>query len=236
MTSPAERLEGDVRRRRHRDRSDHQDVPTSTVTRRSSARRSSITLDDSEAAATSKWLPSPSPRLLEQHYFRDQPWLFPQLARHSPHWLGDPDGDSPNVDHGDDTFPGLLLLGQHAARAPAEQMRNAIVAVRRGNDVSGHAPALRRPGTTTDVDFDTLEKGVRRPTRRSATSTYVAQDTAGSTSAPALEEMDEVHAYVKNQTSASPSRTPSTADARELPTRLHRARSRTASERRTCST
>ena len=30
---------------------------------------------------------------------------------------GDPDGDSPNVEYGDDTFPGLLLFGEkkHAA-------------------------------------------------------------------------------------------------------------------------
>ena len=37
---------------------------------------------------------------LQQHHFRDRPWLFPQLLAIVRKWLGDPDGESPNVDYG----------------------------------------------------------------------------------------------------------------------------------------
>ena len=46
---------------------------------------------------------------LQQHYFKDRVWLFPQLLAIVRQWLGDPDGNSPYVEYGDETFPGLLL-------------------------------------------------------------------------------------------------------------------------------
>src|SRR5579871_7019542 len=72
-------------------------------------------------------------------------------------WLGDPDGDSPNVDYGDDTFPGLLLFGQKR-HAVCEKIARAIIAASGGAArLRAELPAADFLGTTAGVSFDTVK-------------------------------------------------------------------------------
>ena len=88
-----------------------QDIPTHTLNAPIVGEKAELTLDEARTLRPQ----AVAFRLathLQQHHFPDKPWLFPQLLAIVRDWLGDPDGDSPNVDYGDDTFPGLLLLGE----------------------------------------------------------------------------------------------------------------------------
>src|SRR5207245_2529755 len=94
---------------------------------------------------------------LQQRHFPDKPWLFPQLLGIVRDWLGDPNGASPNVDYGDDTFPGLLAFGQKKS-AVCEKIARAIISA------SGGAQRLRAElqpddslGSTAGVTFDTVK-------------------------------------------------------------------------------
>lgn len=136
---------------------------------------------------------------LQQHHFPDKPWLFPQLLGIVREWLGDPDGDSPNVEYGDDTFPGLLLIGQNK-HAACEKIARAIIAS------SGGAERLRAElqpgdavGTTANVSFDTIKTcWTTDPTK--CHFNLVPQDSDWETAVcQRLESMEEVRAYAKNQ-------------------------------------
>jgi type III restriction enzyme len=136
---------------------------------------------------------------LQQHHFTDRPWLFPQLLDIVRDWLGDPDGDSPNVDYGDDTFPGLLVFGQKKS-AVCEKIARAIIAA------SGGAKRLRAElapadslGTTAGVSFDTI-KDCWTTDPAKCHFNLVPQDSDWETIVcQKLEDMEEVRAYVKNQ-------------------------------------
>src|SRR5439155_19602482 len=94
---------------------------------------------------------------LQQHHFRDKPWLFPQLLGIVRDWLGDPEGESPNVDYGDDTFPGLLVFGEKKA-AVCEKIARAIIAGSGGaRRLRAELPATDFIGTTAGVSFDTVK-------------------------------------------------------------------------------
>ena len=138
-------------------------------------------------------------RLLEK-YFRDaegndRPWLFPQLLRIVRRWRTEG-----YLTCKDNTFPQMLLLAR-LKEAAVDHIYRAIVASQAG------ARTLRpilRPydpvGSTRYVDFDTA-----RPTYATAEDkchvSHVVADTDSweQKMAQALEEMDEVVCYVKNQ-------------------------------------
>lgn len=136
---------------------------------------------------------------LQQHHFPDRPWLFPQLLDIVRDWLGDPGGDSPNVDYGDDTFPGLLVFGQKKSAA-CEKIARAIIASSGGEKrVRADLPQADPFGTTAGVSFDTV-KDCWTTDSTKCHFNLVPQDSDWETMVcMRLEEMAEVRAYVKNQ-------------------------------------
>jgi len=136
---------------------------------------------------------------LQQHHFTDKPWLFPQLLTIVRDWLGDPDGDSPNVDYGDDTFPGLLVFGEKKS-AVCEKLSRAIMAASGGaKQLRAELPATDFRGTTAGVAFDTVKDcWTTDPTK--CHFNLVPQDSDWETIVcEKLEGMEEVKAYAKNQ-------------------------------------
>jgi type III restriction enzyme len=137
---------------------------------------------------------------LSEKYFRDaegnnKPWLFPQLLRIVREWR-----TGGYLTCKDDCFPQMLLLARLKEGA-ADHIYRAIVAGRSGAKML--RPILRpyEPvGSTRYVDFDTA-----RPTYVTAPGkchiSHVVADTGSweQKMAQALEEMDEVICYVKNQ-------------------------------------
>jgi type III restriction enzyme len=137
-------------------------------------------------------------RLTLEKYFRDDTgnvklWLFPQLLQIARRWLAE------CVVLQDNTFPQLLLLIEFAHDA-ADRIYKAIVAS------EGREKLLRpilRPydsiGSTKFVDFDTT-KGTWQTDSEKCHVSHVAIDSGWEAKmAQALEEMMEVHSYVKNQ-------------------------------------
>ncbi|OWK41026.1 Type III restriction-modification enzyme, helicase subunit [Fimbriiglobus ruber] len=136
---------------------------------------------------------------LQQHHFRDRPWLFPQLLGITREWLGDPDGDSPNVDYGDETFPGLLLFAEKSS-AVCEKIARAIVSASGGDQrLRAELAAADPRGTTVGVSFDTVKDGLTTDPAKCHLN-FVPQDSDWETIVCGkLEHMLEVRAYVKNQ-------------------------------------
>ncbi len=138
-------------------------------------------------------------KLTLEKYFRDdegndKPWLFPQILGIAKKWLDE------CVTLKDNTFPQLLLLIEFAHDA-ADRIYQAIVAS------TERTPALKpilRPydtlGSTRYVDFDTTRPVyATRPDK--CHISHVVADTGSweQKMAEALEEMQEVVRYVKNQ-------------------------------------
>jgi type III restriction enzyme len=175
-----------------------QDIPTSTLNAPIVGERAELTLEEAKElrSQTVVFLLATH---LQQYHFADQPWLFPQLLRIVRDWVGDPDGSSPNVDYGDDTFPGLLVFGQMKS-AVCEKIKRAIVAASGGEHrLRAELPAADFLGTTTGVAFDTVKDCWTTDPARCHLN-LVPQDSDWETIVCSkLEEMEEVRAYVKNQ-------------------------------------
>lgn len=135
-------------------------------------------------------------------YFRkpdegEKPWYFPEILKITQQWL------SSCLTYKDDTFPQMLLLVEFANDAAAK-VYNAIVAG--GSEQTGKQPSVKpilQPydtwGTTRYVDFDTTRPVyTTRPDK--CHISHVVADTGSweQKMAEALEDMDEVRAYVKN--------------------------------------
>ncbi len=136
---------------------------------------------------------------LQQHHFKDRPWLFRQLLDIVKRWLGDPEGDTPFVEYGDETFPGLLLFVQKANEA-AEKIKRAIITASGGAErLRAELPEADRIGTTAVVAYDTV-KTVWTTDPTKCHLNFVPEDSGWETAIVSkLERMDEVKAYVKNQ-------------------------------------
>jgi type III restriction enzyme len=182
----------------HREVLTTQDIPTNTLNALIVGEKAELTLEEAKTLRPQ----TVAFRLathLQQHHFPDRAWLFPQLLGIVRDWLGDPDGNSPNVDYGDDTFPGLLAFAQKKA-AVCEKIARAIIAA------SGGAQRLRAElqpndslGTTAGVSFDTI-KDCWTTDPAKCHFNLVPQDSDWETIVCAkLEEMDAVRAYAKNQ-------------------------------------
>jgi type III restriction enzyme len=175
-----------------------QDMPTTTLNAPIVGEKAELTLEEAKELRPQ----TVAFRLathLQQRHFTDKPWLFLQLLGIVRDWLGDPDGASPNVDYGDDTFPGLLVFGEKKA-AVCEKIARAIISA------SGGAQRLRAElqpndsfGATAGVSFDTI-KDCWTTEATKCHFNLVPQDSDWETIVCAkLEEMDEVRAYAKNQ-------------------------------------
>ena len=137
-------------------------------------------------------------KLTLEKYFRDddgndKPWLFPQLLGIAKRWLAE------CVTLKDNTFPQLLLLIEFAHDA-ADRIYKAIVA---STDGTAALKPILRPydtlGSTRYVDFDTTRPVYATKADKCHTSHVVADtDSWEQKMAQALEDMDEVLRYVKN--------------------------------------
>ena len=139
-------------------------------------------------------------KLTLEKYFRAEPdakdvkfWLFPQVLDITRRWLRE------CVSYKDSTFPQLLLLSEFAHDA-SDRIYGSIVAGAEG--ASFLKPLLRAGdllGTTRYVAFDTA-KTVFATRADKCHVSHVAEDSGWESKlAQALESMDEVHSYVKNQ-------------------------------------
>jgi type III restriction enzyme len=137
--------------------------------------------------------------LVLEKYFRDddgnaKPWLFPQLLNIARRWRTE------CLTCKDNAFPQMLLLAAFAHDA-ADRIYGAIVASR--PDAKTIKPIVRPydpVGSTRYVDFDTTRPTYATDPHKCHISYVVADtETWEQKMAQALEEMDEVVCYVKNQ-------------------------------------
>ncbi|MBI5826691.1 MAG: DEAD/DEAH box helicase family protein [Deltaproteobacteria bacterium] len=131
----------------------------------------------------------------EEHHFDPEvkAWLFPQALKITKEWL------DKCVTCKDNAFPQLLLLIEFAHDA-VDRIYNAIVSAREGEKTL--KPILRpydTAGSTRYVDFDTTRPVYATDPKKCHIS-HVVADTESweQKTAQALEEMDEIDAYVKN--------------------------------------
>jgi type III restriction enzyme len=136
---------------------------------------------------------------LQKRAFPEKPWLFPQLLAIVREWFGDPDGESPFVDYGDDTFPGLLLHGEKSSEV-CEKITAAIVRDSGGEkQLRAVVPPADFFGTTAGVSFDTVKPGLFTDPEKCHFN-FVPQDSDWETNVcQSLQRMPEVKAYAKNQ-------------------------------------
>ena len=137
-------------------------------------------------------------KLVLEKYYRPEEgeaaksWLFPQLTAITKHWY------EQCVDCKDDAFPQLLYFTQPAHNA-ADRIYRSIAAAEEGSPRLRPILAPYEMETTTDhVSFDTT-----RPvyaTREKCPVSHIVCDTGSweQKVAQSLEEVDEVHSYVKN--------------------------------------
>jgi type III restriction enzyme len=175
-----------------------QDIPTTTLNAPVVGEKASLTLDEAKTLRPQA-IAFRLATHLQQGHFPGKSWLFPQLLGIVRDWLGDPEGDSPNVDYGDDTFPGLLLLGEKKD-AVCEKIRRAILSASGGASwLKVEVPGEDAVGTTAGVSFDTVKTCWTTDPAKCHVN-LVPQDSDWETIVcQKLEEMDEVRAYVKNQ-------------------------------------
>ncbi len=138
-------------------------------------------------------------KLVLEKYFRDdqggdKPWLFPQILNIARSWLRE------CVILKDNTFPQLFLLIEFAHDG-ADRIYQAIVASSEGD--KSLKPILKpydTIGSTRYVDFDTIRPVyATRPDKCHISHVVADTESWEQKMASALEEMDEVICYVKNQ-------------------------------------
>ncbi len=138
--------------------------------------------------------------LVLEKYFRDndnnpRPWLFPQLLEIARHWRAE------CLVCKDNAFPQMLLLAAFKHDA-AERIYRAMVAPSQQGE-RAILPILRPYDTVSStryVDFDTGRDTYQTDPNKCHVSHVVADTgTWEQKMAQALEEMDEVFCYVKNQ-------------------------------------
>ncbi len=132
-----------------------------------------------------------------EKYFRDhegnpKPWLFPQLLKIVREWR------ETCLTCKDNAFPQMLLIVGFAYTA-VEKIYQAIVA---SNGEARILLPVPRPydtlGSTRYVDFDTAREVYRTSAHKCQVSHVVLDSGWEAKMAEVLEEMDEVHCYVKN--------------------------------------
>lgn len=173
------------------------DIPTKTENAPVVGESSFHTLDDLKRRRPNEVAFLLAKVTLEK-YFRDEdgndkPWLFPQLLGITKRWLEE------CVDYKDNAFVQLLWFTQSANTA-ADRIYHSIVQSAAG---SPRLTPILQPydtlGTTRFVDFDTI-RGTFQTRADKCNVNYVVGDTQDweQKTAMALEDMDEMIRYVKN--------------------------------------
>lgn len=180
-------------------------IPTTTEVRGSVGEAEFHSLDDLKAIRPQAIAFDLTKRLMDR-YFRDapdengvaveRPWLFPKLLRIVQDWMADPT----MLVLKDNAFPQLLAFAELANDA-VDRIYLGIVRYEGGD--KRLRPMLRAwdpVGSTRYVDFDTA-RPVWATNPEKCHVSHVAADTDSweQRMAQALEEMDEVVRYVKNQ-------------------------------------
>jgi type III restriction enzyme len=168
------------------------DVPSKTDVEGVVGETTVHTLDDLKARREQEVVFHLARRVV-QSYFSDQPWLFPQLTGIARRWLHE------CLVLKDNTFPQLVLLGQHIDAA-ADRVYRAVVSADPGESalLAVLAP-YDSTGSTRNVDFDTTKPVMATDPERCQVSHVTADSGWEHKLAQTLENMDEVHSYVKNQ-------------------------------------
>ncbi|MDP2167309.1 MAG: DEAD/DEAH box helicase family protein [Thermodesulfovibrionales bacterium] len=177
-----------------------QDIPTKTENAPIIGEKSIHTLDDLKAHREQEVAFLLSKLVLEKYFQGDdgnsKPWLFPQILRISQEWM------RKCLYCADNTFPQLLLLIEFA-HAAAEKIYLSIVHADGERGAKRLFPILRpydTVGSTKYVDFDTIRPVYPASPEKCHISHVVADtDSWEQKMSQALEEMDEVVSYVKNQ-------------------------------------
>ena len=125
-----------------------------------------------------------------------RPWYFPQVLDIARAWMAE------CVTYHDDTFPGLLLLGEHADRAAAKIWHSILETGPQHARVLPMFHPVERTGDTWGVDFFTTREVYPTDERRCPVN-FVVLDGRGGNAweravAQALEALPQVAAYVKN--------------------------------------
>jgi type III restriction enzyme len=177
-----------------------QDVPTRVEVAPVVGKHEIHTLDDLKKVRDQQVAFAVARQVLES-YFKDetgqgesglQSWLFPQILEITRRWYAE------YVDCKDDAFPQLLLLVEHAHNA-ADRVYHAIA--RAGEQRRTLKPILAPYEWlqgTNHVDFETTRPVYE--TRGKSHVSHIVCDTNSweQKTAQALEEMDEVVSYVRN--------------------------------------
>ena len=175
-----------------------QDIPTKTENAPIVGESTILTLDDLKNRRMQEVAFLLAKLTLEKYFYDNngnaKPWLFPQILAITKRWL------DKCVILKDNVFPQLLLFIQLAHNA-TDRIYRAIVAAESGDKTL--KPILYpydSTGSTRYVDFDTT-----RPTYKTVPGkchiSHVVADTGSweQKMAEALEDMEEVFAYAKNQ-------------------------------------
>jgi type III restriction enzyme len=122
-----------------------------------------------------------------------QPWRFPAVLRLTQSWMRE------CLVLKDDTFPQLLLLGENLSKA-AEKVHGGIVRGSAGEArLRPRLPPYEALGSSRHVNFDTVRPTWQTRADKCNVSHVVADtDSWEQKTAQALEDMEEVLAYVKN--------------------------------------
>jgi type III restriction enzyme len=170
-----------------------QDVPSTTEMLPIVGEPAEHTLDDLRAKREQEVVFRLARRLHERNW-PDEPAVFPQLVRITRDWL------TGYVQLKDNTFTQMLLLHELADRA-IERIYTAIVRADPGEaTLKAMVSPYERTGSTRYVDFDTAKPVMETDPDKCQVSHVVADTESWEQKmAQALEEMDEVEAYVKNE-------------------------------------
>jgi type III restriction enzyme len=174
-----------------------QDLPTKTENAPIVGEISIHTLDDLKARREQEVAFSLAKLTLDK-YFRDdeggeKPWLFPQILRVTKEWL------KSNVDLKDNVFLQMLLLKEIAHNAADKIYRSIVQSTEGEKRLKPILHPYDPEGSTRFVSFDTTRAVY--PTREDKCHvSHVVADTDSweQKMAQSLEEMPEVHSYVKN--------------------------------------
>lgn len=174
-----------------------QDLPTKVQVDPIVGESTIHTLDDLKKKRENEVAFCLSKRFIDKYYKADDleiPWVFPKVLPIVKQWMKE------CLYCKDNAFPQMLLLATFSHNA-ADKIYHAIVRSTEGeNRLKPLLRAYDSEGSTRYVDFDTIRSVYSTRADKCHISHVVADtETWEQKMAQSLEDMDEVHSYVKNQ-------------------------------------